>query len=103
MLARVKHIIPALVCKQLFMAAFFNNLPVLDNGDYFGISDGREAVCDDKDSFAFHQSVHAPLDKFFRAGVDGAGSLVSIITGALRRAGYGQKLALAWDRFGRYP
>ena len=60
------------------------------------VLDGREAVRYDKDRAAFHQLIHAALNKSLGARIYRGGRLVEDHDGRVgdRRSGYGYKLAL---------
>ena len=86
----------AFLFKQLIVGATLNDMASLQDHDDIAILDGGEAVGDDENRSALHNGVHAALDEFFGAAIDGRGSLVENQNGRVRTgcAGNGEQLSL---------
>ena len=88
--------IEAVLRKQLFVAALFDDVAVLHDEDEVGVADGRKAVRDDKGGAPHRQLIHRLLNELLRAGIDGGSRLVQDEHGRVfdHRAGDGDELLL---------
>src|SRR3954451_20402219 len=62
--------------EELFVAAGFGYVAVLEDDDLVGVADGGEAVGDDEGGAAFHEPVEGVEEEAFAFAVEGAGGFV---------------------------
>ena len=95
--AGVELIVGALFGDQFVVVAALDNVAVIQNHDAVGVHDGAEAVGDDEDRTALHQSVHAVLNQLLGTGIDGGGCFVQNHDRRIGhgRTGNGDQLTLA--------
>ena len=79
------------------MGALLDDAPVVEDDDLVGITDGGEAVGDDKGGAPLHDGVHASLYHLLGTGVDTGGCLVENEDGGIGygSTGDGKELALS--------
>ena len=79
------------------MPALLHHVPVIQNQNQVGISDGGEAVGDDKAGTVFNDSSHSFLQVFLQPGIHGgSGFIENQDLGRFEnRPGNGQKLFFA--------
>ena len=79
------------------MGALLDDAPVVEDDDLVGITDGGEAMGDDKGGAPLHDGVHASLYELLGTGVDTGGCLVEDEDGGIGNGGTGngKELALA--------
>ena len=62
-LSGVQMVVASFFLQQLVVAALLLDLSVLNDHDAVGVTDGGEAVGDDKHGPALHQGIHSLLDE----------------------------------------
>lgn len=73
----IQRLIGAIVDGQQFvMRAFFNNLSIVNDNDFVGVLNGRQAMGDNKNGTILHQVVNGFLNHGFRLVVQCGSRLV---------------------------
>src|SRR5688572_24585415 len=75
-LAHVQVVIKALFRQQLIMFATFDDLAIFQNQDHICITDGRQAMRDDKSGATLEQFIKRFLDETLGARVHAGGGVV---------------------------
>lgn len=77
------------------MGALLDDAPMVEDDDLVGITDGGEAMGDDKGGAPLHDGVHASLYELLGTGVDTGGCLVKDEDGGIGYGGSGDGKELA--------
>ena len=75
-LSGIKLIIFSFGCNELVVISALDDTALFEYDDTITVSDGGQAVCNDKGRSSGHQFIHTILYDTLSTGIDGAGCLI---------------------------